>query len=112
MKAKREAGDAPVEPADVAPDRPSRRSPMPASRTRRRGPAHRNGRTMSADDRIEDSSAPLIEHLAELRTRLIRSVLAFVVAMVACFTVAQPILELHPGAARSTCCVARGESPS
>ena len=31
---------------------------------------------------IDDSSAPLIEHLAELRTRLIRSVLAFVVAMV------------------------------
>ena len=48
---------------------------------------------MSADDRIEDSSAPLIEHLAELRTRLIRSVLAFVVAMVACFTVAEPILN-------------------
>jgi sec-independent protein translocase protein TatC len=31
---------------------------------------------MSAEDQIEDSSAPLIEHLAELRTRLIRSVLA------------------------------------
>jgi sec-independent protein translocase protein TatC len=48
---------------------------------------------MSAQDDIEDSSAPLIEHLAELRTRLIRSVLAFVVAMVAMFTVAEPILE-------------------
>jgi sec-independent protein translocase protein TatC len=48
---------------------------------------------MSAPDDIEDSSAPLIEHLAELRTRLIRSVLAFTVAMVACFTVAEPILE-------------------
>ncbi|AHM02608.1 Twin-arginine translocation protein TatC [Roseibacterium elongatum DSM 19469] len=48
---------------------------------------------MSAEDQIEDSSAPLIEHLAELRTRLIRSVLAFVVAMVACFTVADPILN-------------------
>lgn len=48
---------------------------------------------MSAEDPIEDSSAPLIEHLAELRTRLIRSVLAFVVAMVAMFTVAEPILE-------------------
>ena len=44
-------------------------------------------------DEIEDSAAPLIEHLAELRTRLIRSVLAFVVAMVAVFTVADPILE-------------------
>jgi len=44
-------------------------------------------------DEIEDSAAPLIEHLAELRTRLIRSVLAFVVAMVAVFVVADPILE-------------------
>ena len=31
---------------------------------------------MSASDDIDDSAAPLIEHLAELRTRLIRSVLA------------------------------------
>ncbi|MFV0409947.1 MAG: twin-arginine translocase subunit TatC [Paracoccus sp. (in: a-proteobacteria)] len=35
-----------------------------------------------ARDDIDDSSAPLIEHLAELRTRLIWSALAFVVAMV------------------------------
>lgn len=48
---------------------------------------------MSAEDKIEDSSAPLIEHLAELRTRLIRSVMAFVIGMVAMFTVAEPILE-------------------
>lgn len=44
-------------------------------------------------DEIDDSSAPLIEHLAELRTRLIRSALAFVIAMVACFTIAEPILN-------------------
>ena len=44
-------------------------------------------------DEIEDSAAPLIEHLAELRTRLIRSVLAFVIAMVAAFTVSEMILE-------------------
>lgn len=36
---------------------------------------------MSQTDDIEDTSAPLIEHLAELRTRLIRSVLAFVIAI-------------------------------
>ncbi|MCZ7675723.1 MAG: twin-arginine translocase subunit TatC [Roseovarius sp.] len=46
-----------------------------------------------ADDEIEDSSAPLIEHLTELRTRLIRSVLAFIVGMVICFTVATPIFN-------------------
>jgi sec-independent protein translocase protein TatC len=48
---------------------------------------------MSNSDDIEDSSAPLIEHLTELRTRIIRSVLAFVVAMVGCFVVAEPILN-------------------
>lgn len=46
-----------------------------------------------SDDRIDESSAPLIEHLAELRTRLIRSVLAFLIGMVAMFTIAEPILE-------------------
>ncbi|MDE0345480.1 MAG: twin-arginine translocase subunit TatC, partial [Boseongicola sp.] len=29
-----------------------------------------------AEDEVERSSAPLLEHLAELRTRLVRSVLA------------------------------------
>lgn len=40
---------------------------------------------------IDDSSAPLIEHLAELRTRLIWSVLAFIVAMVICYAVWNPV---------------------
>lgn len=44
-------------------------------------------------DDIDDTSAPLIEHLAELRTRLIRSVLAFIVGMVICFTVATPVFN-------------------
>jgi len=49
---------------------------------------------MSAQhDELEDSSAPLIEHLAELRTRLIHSVVAFIVGMVICFTVATPIFN-------------------
>ncbi|TJZ82507.1 twin-arginine translocase subunit TatC [Paracoccus hibiscisoli] len=42
-------------------------------------------------DPIDDSSAPLIEHLAELRTRIIWSLLAFIVAMVLCYTVWNPI---------------------
>ena len=45
------------------------------------------------EDKIDDSAAPLIEHLAELRSRLIRSVLAFVVCMVACFAIATPIFD-------------------
>jgi sec-independent protein translocase protein TatC len=48
---------------------------------------------MSTSEDIDDSSAPLIEHLAELRTRLIRSVLAFVVGMVICFSVGGYILD-------------------
>jgi len=36
-------------------------------------------------DELEDSAAPLIEHLAELRTRLIRSVLALFVGICICF---------------------------
>ena len=40
---------------------------------------------------IDDSSAPLIEHLAELRTRLIWSALAFVVAMCICYAVWNPV---------------------
>lgn len=42
-------------------------------------------------DDIEDTSAPLIEHLRELRSRLIWSALAFVVAMVLCYMVWNPI---------------------
>jgi len=49
---------------------------------------------MSAiDDDIDESSAPLIEHLAELRTRLIRAVMAFVVGMVICFSFGGAILD-------------------
>lgn len=48
---------------------------------------------MTAKDDIEDSSAPLVEHLTELRNRLIWSVCAFLVGMVLCFIVAEPILD-------------------
>ena len=53
---------------------------------------------MTAHDEIEDSSAPLIEHLTELRDRLIKSALAFIVGMIICFTVATPIFNFlsHP----------------
>ena len=48
---------------------------------------------MSPSDEIEDSSAPLIEHLTELRSRLIKAVLGFLVGMIICFTVATPIFN-------------------
>jgi sec-independent protein translocase protein TatC len=48
---------------------------------------------MTAKDEIEDSSAPLVEHLIELRNRLIWAVSAFLVGMILCFIVAEPILN-------------------
>jgi sec-independent protein translocase protein TatC len=48
---------------------------------------------MKDADEIDDSSAPLIEHLTELRNRIMWSILAFVVAMIAAFVVAEPILD-------------------
>jgi sec-independent protein translocase protein TatC len=48
---------------------------------------------MTAKDDIEDSSAPLVEHLIELRNRIIWAVSAFLVAMILCFIVAEPILD-------------------
>lgn len=44
-------------------------------------------------DELEDTAAPLIEHLAELRTRLIYSVLAFVAAMLICISFGSVVLE-------------------
>lgn len=47
---------------------------------------------MSTDE-INDSAAPLVEHLAELRNRLMWSVGAFLIGMILCFVVAEPILD-------------------
>lgn len=44
-------------------------------------------------DGLDDTAAPLIEHLAELRKRLIWAMLAFIAAMVVCFTVWNPIFD-------------------
>jgi len=48
---------------------------------------------MSAHDEIEDSSAPLMEHLTELRSRLIYSVLAFIGGMIISFIVWNPVFN-------------------
>jgi len=47
---------------------------------------------MNTRDDIDDSSAPLVEHLIELRNRLIWSIAAFVVAMIVVFPFAKTIL--------------------
>jgi len=46
------------------------------------------------DDEIEKSSAPLIEHLIELRTRLIWSIGGFFVAFLVCFFFAKQLFNL------------------
>jgi sec-independent protein translocase protein TatC len=45
-------------------------------------------------DEVEKSSAPLIEHLIELRNRLIWSIGAFFIAFLACFFVAKKLFNL------------------
>ena len=54
-----------------------------------------------ANDEIEDSSAPLIEHLAELRTRLIRCVIAFFLAICIFFISTKPKQQQHQYKKRS-----------
>ncbi|MFT4714873.1 MAG: sec-independent protein translocase protein TatC [Paracoccaceae bacterium] len=44
-------------------------------------------------DDVEGSSAPLIEHLAELRNRLIHSAVAFIIGMIISFMVWNPIFN-------------------
>lgn len=48
---------------------------------------------MSQDD-IDASKAPLIEHLIELRTRLIKSLIAFFIAFFACFMLGKYIYNI------------------
>ncbi|MCC2113471.1 MAG: preprotein translocase subunit TatC, partial [Hyphomicrobiales bacterium] len=48
---------------------------------------------MSHDD-IEASKAPLIEHLIELRSRLVKALIAIAIAFVACFIVADTIFNI------------------
>ena len=52
----------------------------------------------TVDDEIEASRAPLMDHLVELRARLIRSVIALFVAFILCFTFSQQAFTLlvHP----------------
>ncbi len=44
-------------------------------------------------DTVDDSAAPLIEHLIELRNRVMYALAAFLVAMIVCFSVWNPIFN-------------------
>jgi sec-independent protein translocase protein TatC len=63
------------------------------------------------EHQIEDSSAPLIDHLIELRTRLIRSIAAFIVAVMISFAFADPIFEFLAEPMKRAM-LARGNDPS
>ena len=54
--------------------------------------------TLSAEDEVEASKAPLMDHLIELRSRLIKAMLAFMVAFLICFTFSRHIYNIlvHP----------------
>lgn len=58
------------------------------------------------EDEVEKSRAPLISHLIELRQRLFYAVIAFGVAFIACYFVADPIFNILLGPFER----ARGES--
>ncbi|HEY8299692.1 MAG TPA: twin-arginine translocase subunit TatC, partial [Methyloceanibacter sp.] len=49
---------------------------------------------MTPEDDIEASKAPLMEHLLELRRRLMWSLLAVLLAFLVCFWFARPIYNL------------------
>ncbi|MFG1349559.1 twin-arginine translocase subunit TatC [Xanthobacter autotrophicus] len=49
---------------------------------------------MSDEDEIDASKAPLIEHLIELRSRLIKSLIAFLIAFFVCFMFAKQIYNI------------------
>lgn len=67
-------------------------------------------RAADEEAEIEASRAPLLEHLIELRTRLIWSVLAFVLAFIVCFAFAQQIslFLFHPFKVANTIFAAQG----
>jgi sec-independent protein translocase protein TatC len=65
------------------------------------------------DDEIEASRAPLLDHLIELRSRLIICVAALFVAFVFCFAFSQPILILmvHPYTVAQGLVAVRAKAP-
>lgn len=49
---------------------------------------------MTEEENIDDSKAPLVEHLTELRSRLIRAMIAIAIAFVFCFSFSDEIFNI------------------
>ena len=67
----------------------------------------------SIDDEIEASRAPLLDHLIELRSRLIKCVVALFLAFIFCFYFSRPILVLllHPYSVAQGLVAVRSKAP-
>ena len=73
---------APVEPPAVTAD-----AEAPAGERRRARKHGPHGMSREDDDKaIEATKAPLMDHLVELRSRLIKAIAAFAIAAVCCFS--------------------------
>jgi sec-independent protein translocase protein TatC len=49
--------------------------------------------TVEDEAELESSKAPLLEHLVELRTRIVHSVIAFLLGFILCFALSRPIFQ-------------------
>ncbi len=49
--------------------------------------------TPEEENELESSKAPLLDHLVELRTRIVRSVIAFLICFIICFAFARPLFQ-------------------
>ena len=82
-------------PAEAA--EPARRDPAPvAAAAGRRAGSRRAaaGRRRMTDEDIDATKAPLMDHLIELRTRLIRAIYAFLAAFLVCFYFSRTIYNI------------------
>src|SRR4026207_1320926 len=69
------------------------RLPRPPDREPR-APEETKAWGFMTDEDIEKSQAPLLDHLIELRQRLIYCVIGFIIALIGCFFIAQDIFNL------------------
>ena len=87
------AGD-PAESVASAEDEAAARRSAGGTRSSRPRAGREGVMTTEVEDEVEASRAPLIEHLIELRSRLIKALIAFVVMFFVCFAVAKYIYNI------------------
>src|SRR4051794_1923630 len=91
---------------------PRRRRSLPRSRapTTRRHPSRLPPRRADPVSGAEDDvKMPLLEHLTELRTRLLYSLVGFFLAFIFCFSFWKPVLDILT-APLEAACLAQGKA--